>query len=65
MTSSLHVHLLGVGVVELAVAQLAVKADRLAIIAPDLFNIVLPHRLNLGFHFIIVLVLFLVFVPFG
>lgn len=57
----LHVHLLGVGVVELAVAQLAVEAESLAVVAPDLLDVVLPHGLHLGFGLgLVVLVVVLV-----
>lgn len=57
MAAALHVHLLGVGVVELAVAQLAVEAERLAVVAADLLDVVLPHGLHLG---LVVLVLVVV-----
>lgn len=47
MPSALHVHLLGVGIVELAVAKLAVEGERLAIVAANLLDVVLPHGLHL------------------
>lgn len=64
MPAALHVHLLGVGVVELAVAQLAVEADGLAVVAADLLDVVLPHGLHLGLQVLVLLVLLLIFVPF-
>lgn len=48
MAAALHVHLLGVGVVELAVAELAVEGERLAVVAADLLDVVLAHGLHLG-----------------
>lgn len=47
VAAALHVHLLGVGVVELAVAELAVEAERLAVVAADLLDVVEPHGLHL------------------
>lgn len=48
VAAALHVHFLGVGVVELAVAELAVEGQGLAVVAADLLDVVLPHGLDLG-----------------
>ncbi len=42
----LHVHLLGVGVVEATLAELAVEGDDLAVLALHLLNVVMSHRLD-------------------
>lgn len=64
MAAALHVHLLGVGVVELAVAELAVEGERLAVVAADLLDVVLPHGLHLGLvGAVVAAVRLLVFVP--
>lgn len=66
MAAALHVHLLGVGVVELAVAELAVEAERLAVVGADLLDVVLPHGLHLGLGRAgLVALRLLVFVPLG
>lgn len=57
MSSALHVHLLRVGIVELAVTQLAVEGERFTVVAADLLYVVLPHGLHLG---LVVAVLLLV-----
>lgn len=48
VATALHMHLLGVGIVELAVAQLAVEAQRLAVVSADLLDVVLAHGLHFG-----------------
>lgn len=60
MAAALHVHLLGVGVVELAVAQLAVEGQRLAVVAADLLDVVLAHGLHLGLGVVALALLLLV-----
>lgn len=67
MATALHVHLLGVGVVELAVAQLAVEAERLAVVAADLLDVVLSHGLHLGLvvAVLVLVVAVLVFLSLG
>jgi hypothetical protein len=40
------VHLLGVGVVEATLAELAVEGDDLAVLALHLFDVVVSHRLD-------------------
>ena len=46
MSTPLHVHLLGIGVVELALAQLAVEADQLALVVLQLLDVVLSYWLD-------------------
>lgn len=67
VAAALHVHLLGVGVVELAVAELAVEAERLAVVAADLLDVVLPHGLHLGLGvaLVVLVVALLVFLALG
>lgn len=47
MPPALHVHLLRIGIIELAVAQLAVEGESFAVVAADLLDVVLTHRLHL------------------
>lgn len=53
MPPPLHVHLLGIGIVEAAIAQLAVEAEGFAVVAADLLNVVLPHGLHFRFRFVV------------
>lgn len=46
VSPALHVHLLGVGVVEAAVAELAVEGERLAVVGAHLLDVVLAHGLH-------------------
>ena len=47
ITVYLHVHLLGVGIVEAALAELAAEGDHLAVVALDLLDVVVAHRLDI------------------
>lgn len=58
MAPALHVHLLGIRVIEPAVAQLAVEAERLAVVSSNLLDVVLPHRLHLGLGLAVGLLVF-------
>jgi len=46
VATSLHVHDLGVGIVELALAQLAVEADDCSYLVPHLFDVLMAHWLH-------------------
>lgn len=67
MATALHVHLLGVGIVELAVAELAVEAECLAVVSAYLLDVVLSDRLHLWLcvGIVVLVVPVFVFVPLG